>query len=68
MLGVTPLAALNIMPSGGISPSNVSAWWDAGAVGCGIGRALVGADVSLPVTADPQDVAVRSSLIPFTSY
>merc|ERR1719436_361717 len=33
MLDVTPLGEnLNIIPSGGVSPANAEAWWDAGAV------------------------------------
>eukprot|EP00911_Craspedida_sp_UC1_P002828 UC1_evm3s2071 len=48
MLGVSPLAAMNIAPSGGCSPSNASEWWDAGACVIGMGSNLAGKDISKP--------------------
>eukprot|EP00041_Stephanoeca_diplocostata_P026028 m.693765 g.693765 ORF g.693765 m.693765 type:complete len:614 (+) comp22875_c0_seq8:154-1995(+) len=48
MLGVTPLAAMNIMPSGGVSPDNVDEWLDAGAAIVGMGSNLAGKDIGFP--------------------
>jgi len=46
MLDVTPLGAnLNILPSGGVSPENAEAWWDAGAACVGMGSNLAGKDL-----------------------
>jgi len=47
ILDVTPLRQMNILPSGGCSPANASAWWDAGAFCVGMGGGLVGKDISL---------------------
>ena len=35
MMGVSPLSAMSICPSGGVSPANAEEWWDAGAVAIG---------------------------------
>lgn len=48
MLGVSPLSAMNIAPSGGCSPSNATEWWDAGACVVGMGSNLAGSDISKP--------------------
>ena len=59
MLGVGPLgAALNIMPSGGVSPANAAEWLDAGAVVVGMGSNLVGKDVNEQVGTSAYDDAV----------
>ena len=42
MLGVGPIGTLNIMPSGGVSPSNAIEWLRAGAAVVGMGSNLVG--------------------------
>jgi 2-keto-3-deoxy-6-phosphogluconate aldolase len=48
MLDVTPLGDnLNIMPSGGVTPTNLDAWLDAGAVVVGMGSNLAGKDIAL---------------------
>ena len=46
MLGVSPLAAMNIMPSGGVAPENAVAWLDAGAIVVGMGSNLAGSDIN----------------------
>eukprot|EP00039_Didymoeca_costata_P031320 m.34176 g.34176 ORF g.34176 m.34176 type:complete len:611 (+) comp8684_c0_seq1:108-1940(+) len=46
MLGVSPLRAMNIMPSGGVSPDNVEEWLDAGAFIVGMGSNLAGKDIN----------------------
>ena len=46
MLSVSPLRALNILPSGGVTPENLAAWWDAGAQIVGMGTNLAGGDVN----------------------
>jgi len=47
MLDVTPLGDnLNIMPSGGVTPTNLDAWLDAGAVVVGMGSNLAGKDIA----------------------
>ena len=60
MLDVTPLSVLNLMPSGGVSPDNAEAWWDAGAAIIGMGSNLVGKDIAkLPGTQE-YDVAASA--------
>lgn len=46
MMGVSPLRAMNIMPSGGVSPSNAMDWLDAGATIVGMGSNLAGKDIN----------------------
>ncbi|EDQ85916.1 uncharacterized protein MONBRDRAFT_28906 [Monosiga brevicollis MX1] len=52
MLGVSPLKAMNIAPSGGCSPDNVEEWWDAGAVCVGMGSNLAGKDINFATGTD----------------
>lgn len=49
MLGVGPLADMNILPSGGVSPENAAAWWDAGAAVIGMGSNLAGDDIKYKI-------------------
>eukprot|EP00933_Yihiella_yeosuensis_P037690 TRINITY_DN31680_c0_g1_i1.p1 TRINITY_DN31680_c0_g1~~TRINITY_DN31680_c0_g1_i1.p1 ORF type:complete len:612 (-),score=93.05 TRINITY_DN31680_c0_g1_i1:78-1709(-) len=59
MLDVSPLGAnLNILPSGGVSPSNASKWWDAGAAVIGMGSNLVGKDIATQPGTPEHDAAV----------
>ncbi len=46
MLGVTPLKAMNILPSGGVTPDNMMEWLDAGAAVVGMGSNLAGDDIN----------------------
>ena len=46
MLGVGPLGGLHIMPPGGVSPTNATEWWDAGAAVVGMGSNLVGDEIN----------------------
>jgi hypothetical protein len=46
MLSVSPLQALNILPSGGVTPENLPSWWDAGASVVGMGTNLSGSDIN----------------------
>ncbi len=46
MMSVTPLRAMNIAPSGGVSPDNFAEWLDAGAVIVGMGSNLAGSDIN----------------------
>jgi 2-keto-3-deoxy-6-phosphogluconate aldolase len=48
MLGVSPLAAMSIMPSGGVSPANLDEWLDAGAAVVGMGSNLAGKEIAHP--------------------
>lgn len=60
MLSVTPLReALNVLPSGGVTPSNACEWWDAGAAAVGMGGNLTGGDLSHPHGSE-QFVQLRS--------
>lgn len=43
---------LNIAPSGGCSPQNVTEWWDAGAIVVGMGSNLAGSDINYPTDSD----------------
>eukprot|EP00056_Hartaetosiga_gracilis_P020475 m.19585 g.19585 ORF g.19585 m.19585 type:complete len:612 (-) comp8487_c0_seq1:92-1927(-) len=53
MLGVSPLMALNILPSGGCDPSNFKEWLKAGAFCVGMGSNLTGRDIkSIPGSQD----------------
>eukprot|EP00055_Hartaetosiga_balthica_P006968 m.23224 g.23224 ORF g.23224 m.23224 type:complete len:621 (+) comp5530_c0_seq5:27-1889(+) len=45
MLGVTPLSAMNILPSGGCDPKNYKEWLIAGAFCVGMGSNLTGNDI-----------------------
>lgn len=58
MLGVSPLSVMNIMPSGGVSPSNVDDWLDAGAAIVGMGSNLAGSDISFPTASAEYKEAV----------
>eukprot|EP00730_Choanoeca_flexa_P014038 TRINITY_DN5987_c0_g1_i3.p1 TRINITY_DN5987_c0_g1~~TRINITY_DN5987_c0_g1_i3.p1 ORF type:complete len:602 (+),score=128.65 TRINITY_DN5987_c0_g1_i3:2-1807(+) len=58
MLGVSPLAAMNIAPSGGCSPDNAAEWWDAGAVCIGMGSNLSGKDISCPAGTSGYEAGV----------
>ena len=60
MLGVTPLAALNVMPSGGVSPANAREWWEAGAAVVGMGSHLVGGEIGSPAGSDAQAAAAAA--------
>ncbi len=62
MLGVAPLAAMRIMPSGGVGPANAAAWLDAGAAVVGMGGHLVGADVAHPPGAAGPGLGGRAQL------
>ena len=57
MLGVSPLAAMNIMPSGGCSPANADEWLDAGAAVIGMGSNLAGKDINHPYDSDAYTAA-----------
>jgi 2-keto-3-deoxy-6-phosphogluconate aldolase len=57
MLGVSPLAAMNIMPSGGCSPDNAKEWLDAGASIIGMGSNLAGSDINHPYDSEAYKVA-----------
>jgi 2-keto-3-deoxy-6-phosphogluconate aldolase len=57
MLGVSPLAVMNIMPSGGVSPDNVDEWLDAGAAIVGMGSNLAGSDINYPTGSPAYDKA-----------
>ena len=46
MMSVSPLRALNIIPSGGVTPENLPSWWDAGARAVGMGTNLAGKDIN----------------------
>ena len=46
------------MPSGGVSPDNAEAWWDAGAAVIGMGSNLVGKDVSQPIGSEARRKAL----------
>lgn len=48
ILGVSPLSAMNILPSGGVSPDNANEWLDAGAAVVGMGSNLAGSDINYP--------------------
>ena len=52
MLGVSPLAAMNIMPSGGVSPANLDEWLDAGAAIVGMGSNLAGKEIAHPTGSE----------------
>merc|ERR1719272_2645494 len=52
MMGVTPLKAMNIMPSGGVSPNNAEEWRDAGSAVVGMGSNLVGKELSHPTGSE----------------
>ena len=52
MMGVSPLAAMNIMPSGGVSPDNAEEWLDAGSAIIGMGSNLVGKDINYPTGSE----------------
>ncbi|XP_065174904.1 KHG/KDPG aldolase-like [Sycon ciliatum] len=52
MLGVGPLGAMNIMPSGGIDADAAPAWLAAGAASLGMGSKFAGKDIQL-VEGDP---------------
>ena len=61
MLDVSPLgAALNILPSGGVSPANAAAWLDAGAACMGMGSNLVGKDVGTTLGTPEHEAAVAA--------
>lgn len=61
MLDVSPLgAALNILPSGGVSPANAAAWLDAGAACVGMGSNLVGKDVGTTPGTPEHEAAVAA--------
>jgi 2-keto-3-deoxy-6-phosphogluconate aldolase len=46
------------MPSGGVSPDNAEAWWDAGAAIIGMGSNLVGKDIArMPGTPEYDEAA-----------
>eukprot|EP00912_Choanoflagellata_sp_UC4_P002405 UC4_evm3s1514 len=45
MMGVSPLSAMSICPSGGVSPENAEEWWNAGAVAIGMGSNLAGQEI-----------------------
>ena len=49
---------LNVLPSGGVSPSNAEQWWDAGAACVGMGSNLVGKDISCARGTPAFDAAV----------
>jgi Entner-Doudoroff aldolase len=55
MLGTGPLKNVKIMPSGGISPDTAKDWFDAGAVGVGMGSALCGKDITTPAGEDYEE-------------
>lgn len=59
MLDVGPLRAMNILPSGGVSPENMKAWWEAGAVCVGMGSNLVGPDVGIKKGESGYDAAAK---------
>eukprot|EP00048_Salpingoeca_helianthica_P015701 m.228137 g.228137 ORF g.228137 m.228137 type:complete len:640 (-) comp17410_c0_seq1:45-1964(-) len=46
ILSVSPLRAMTIVPSGGIGPDTLAAWWDAGAKAVGMGTNLAGGDIA----------------------
>eukprot|EP00045_Choanoeca_perplexa_P017894 m.270959 g.270959 ORF g.270959 m.270959 type:complete len:632 (+) comp17669_c0_seq19:2242-4137(+) len=58
MLGVSPLKAMNIAPSGGCSPDNADEWWDAGAVCVGMGSNLSGKDITQPAGTPEYEAGV----------
>lgn len=53
MLGVSPLAAMNIMPSGSVSPDNAEEWLEAGACVVGMGSNLAGKDIGFAYVSPP---------------
>ena len=77
MLGVSPLAAMNIMPSGGVSPDNAKDWLDAGASIIGMGSNLAGSDINHPYGSaeytaakakwDESGIASAKNLFEFTN-
>eukprot|EP00036_Acanthoecidae_sp_10tr_P011946 CAMPEP_0182927644 /NCGR_PEP_ID=MMETSP0105_2-20130417/13893_1 /TAXON_ID=81532 ORGANISM="Acanthoeca-like sp., Strain 10tr" /NCGR_SAMPLE_ID=MMETSP0105_2 /ASSEMBLY_ACC=CAM_ASM_000205 /LENGTH=619 /DNA_ID=CAMNT_0025065601 /DNA_START=14 /DNA_END=1873 /DNA_ORIENTATION=+ len=60
MLGVSPLAAMNIMPSGGVSPGNVDEWLDAGAAVVGMGSNLAGKEIAHPTGSPEYEKAAKA--------
>ena len=58
MLGVGPLGAMKIMPSGGVTAENAEKWLEAGAASIGMGSKFAGKDITL-LESDPQFSAAR---------
>lgn len=56
MMSVSPLRALNIAPSGGVTPENLPQWWEAGARAVGMGTNLAGSDINY-ATGTPEYAA-----------
>eukprot|EP00051_Salpingoeca_urceolata_P033043 m.18593 g.18593 ORF g.18593 m.18593 type:complete len:709 (+) comp5752_c0_seq2:2506-4632(+) len=59
MLGVSPLRALNVAPSGGVTPDNAEDWWDAGACTVGMGSNLAGKDITFAFDTPEYEKAKR---------
>jgi 2-keto-3-deoxy-6-phosphogluconate aldolase len=60
MMSVGQLGSLNILPSGGIGPEDVSKWIDAGACAVGMGSNLVGRDIRMS-SDDPNFAAAAQA-------
>jgi len=48
-----------VLPSGGVGPDDLDAWWDAGATCIGMGSNLAGKDIGFP-TDSPAFAAARA--------
>lgn len=61
MLTTGPLCLVKVMPSGGISPSTARSWFDAGAVGVGMGSALCGKDIKTPQGSEHEETFQKAA-------
>ena len=62
ILGVGPLGAMNIMPSGGVTTEDVDKWLEAGAACIGMGSKFAGKDLAYQ-ESDPQFAAAHEDWV-----